>query len=58
MKRYMVCFTNGQFIKLSADSLKEGEDNDIVFFIDDFDEEVIAVFNRNNIAGWVMLGEE
>ena len=51
----MVCFTNGQFIRLSADSLKEGEDNDIVFFID---EEVIAVFNWNNIAGWVMLGEE
>ena len=55
MKRHMICFTSGQFIKLLADSIKEGEDNDIVFSID---EKVIGVFNWNNIAGWVILEEE
>lgn len=55
MKRYMVCFTSGQFIKLLADNLREGENNDIVFSID---EKVIGVFNWNNIAGWVIIEEE
>ena len=51
----MVCFTNGQFIKLLADNLREGENNNIVFSID---EKVIGVFNWNNIAGWVIIEEE
>ena len=55
MKAYMICFTNGQFVKVTADDLKEDENNSVILFID---KKVIGVFYQSNIAGWIKIEEK
>lgn len=55
MERYMICFTNGQFVKLWACKLKDDNNNIILF--NEY-EEIVATFNWSNIAGWINMGKE
>ena len=55
MERYMICFTNGQFVKLWAYELKDDNINIILF---DKDGKIIASFNWSNIAGWINMAKE